>query len=186
MLNTLVTFAAKSAYTYSYPSSTASTAATAAGVAAVMGILMLPSLIVSVFMLIVMWKFFKKLGEPGWKCIIPIYNTVVKMQKVGMNPIWILGYCVPVLNLIIAIAMMIRIAQAFGKDTGFVIGLILLSPIFMAILAFGSATYDPSKINRNSFGFLNGNAPTGGAGAAPAGDANQGSQTDPWVNGNQA
>lgn len=184
MLNTLVTFAAKSAYNYSYPSSTASSAATAAGVAAIMGIMLLPSLIVSVFMLIVMWKFFKKLGEPGWKCIIPIYNIIVMMQKVGMNPIWILGYCVPILNVIISIATMIRISQAFGKDTGFVIGLILLSPIFMAILAFGSATYDPSKIDRNSFGFLNGDAPTGGA--APAGGANQGGQTDPWVNGNQA
>lgn len=183
MLNTLVTFAAKSAYN-SYPSSTASSAATAAGIAAIMGVMLLPSLIVSVFMLIVMWKFFKKLGEPGWKCIIPIYNIIVMMQKVGMNPIWILGYCVPILNILISIATMIRISQAFGKDTGFVIGLILLSPVFMAILAFGSATYDPSKIDRNSFGFLNGDAPTGGA--APAGDANQGGQTDPWVNGNQA
>ena len=34
-----------------------------------------------------------------------------------------------------------RIAKCFGKDSGFGVGLWLLNPIFMAILAFDSSTY---------------------------------------------
>jgi len=35
----------------------------------------------------------------------------------------------------------IDLAKSFGKGTGFAIGLILLTPIFYLILAFGDATY---------------------------------------------
>jgi hypothetical protein len=36
---------------------------------------------------------------------------------------------------------MIALAQVFGKSGGFAVGLIFLSLIFMAILAFGDAKY---------------------------------------------
>jgi len=38
------------------------------------------------------------------------------------------------------------IAKNFGKSTGFGVGLIFLSPIFFAILAFGDAEYQPAAI----------------------------------------
>ena len=36
---------------------------------------------------------------------------------------------------------MVKLGQAFGKSTGFIIGLIFLTPIFEMILGFGSAQY---------------------------------------------
>jgi len=36
---------------------------------------------------------------------------------------------------------MIKLSKAFGKDTGFTVGLIFLSLIFLAILAFDKSTY---------------------------------------------
>ena len=39
----------------------------------------------------------------------------------------------------------IKLAPAFGKDIGFAIGLILLSPIFYCILGFGKAEYTLGK-----------------------------------------
>ena len=37
--------------------------------------------------------------------------------------------------------MALDLARAFGRGTGFAIGLIFLSPIFSLILGFGSDTY---------------------------------------------
>lgn len=182
MLNALTTFAVGN----SHASTDIGTALGAIFI--FMAIAALFSLAFTIFTIVVMWKLFNKMNEPGWISLIPIYNYIVLMQKIGMNPIWILGVLVPILNLIIAIAMMIRLSQAFGKDSGFAIGLLLLSPIFMAILSFGSSTYDPSRIDRNSFAFLNGDEPNtnanANAGAAQTNSANTESNTDPWVNGN--
>jgi hypothetical protein len=184
MLNTLTTFAVGN----SHASTDIGTALGAIFI--FMAVTALFSLAFSIFAIVVMWKLFSKMNEPGWVSIVPIYNTIVLMQKVGMNPIWILGIMVPILNLIIAIAVMIRLSQAFGKDSGFAIGLLLLSPIFMAILSFGDSTYDPSRIDRNSFAFLNGDEPStntnANANTAQTNSTNSGSNTDPWVNGDQA
>lgn len=180
MLNTLTTFAVGN----SHASTDIGTALGAIFI--FMAVAALFSLAFTIFTIIVMWKLYSKMNEPGWISIVPIYNTIVLMQKVGMNPIWILGVMVPILNLIIAIAAMIRLSQAFGKDSGFAIGLLLLSPIFMAILSFGNSVYDPSRIDRNSFAFLNGDEPNTNTNAAQTNSANSGSNTDPWVNGDQA
>jgi len=42
---------------------------------------------------------------------------------------------------VISIIMMLDLARAFGRGVGFAIGLILLSPIFILILAFGGSRY---------------------------------------------
>ena len=45
---------------------------------------------------------------------------------------------------VMSLVWVIRIAHRFGQETGFVIGLILLAPIFFGILAFGAAEYRPT------------------------------------------
>ena len=45
------------------------------------------------------------------------------------------------MNFIASIILSISLAKAFGKDTGFGIGLAFLGFIFLPILAFGSAEY---------------------------------------------
>ena len=42
---------------------------------------------------------------------------------------------------IISIMYSVKLAKAFGKGTGFAIGLIFLSPIFILILGLGDSTY---------------------------------------------
>ena len=34
----------------------------------------------AVFEIVCMWKLFEKAGEPGWKCLIPIYNAYIFMK----------------------------------------------------------------------------------------------------------
>lgn len=58
--------------------------------------------------------------------------------------------------LIWSIMVSLKLAPAFGKETGFAIGLILLAPIFYCILGFGDAQYQLTKAESAS-----NNAPTG-------------------------
>lgn len=87
------------------------------------------------------WKTFVKAGKPGWAAIIPIYNLIVLLE-IAKKPIWwFLLMLIPIVNFIIAIIVMIEVAKAFGKGTGFGLGLAFLGFIFFPILGFGDAEY---------------------------------------------
>ncbi len=115
-------------------------AAAAAGMvaAAVMGLVYLLILLVVIAS---MWKLFTKAGKPGWAAIVPIYNIIVLLEIVGKPIWWIVLFLIPLANLVALILINVELAKVFGKSTGFAIGLILLSPIFLPMLAFGSAQY---------------------------------------------
>ena len=99
------------------------------------------SLAISIISLVAMWKLFEKAGEAGWKCIVPFYNLYTEFKIVYDNGWKFLLMFVPILNIILAFGMCIRMAHAYGKSTAFGVGLIFLGPIFMIILAFGDAQY---------------------------------------------
>jgi hypothetical protein len=84
---------------------------------------------------------FKKAGKPGWAGFVPIYNILVLLEVVGRPVWWIALMLIPIVNFVVTIIVMIDLAKAFGKGTGFAVGLILLSWIFLMILGFGSAPY---------------------------------------------
>ena len=87
------------------------------------------------------WMMFEKAGEAGWKSIIPIYNVIVLLKIVGREWWWVLLMLIPFVGFIIWIIVALDLAKAFGRGTGFGIGLIFLTPIFSLILGFGSDTY---------------------------------------------
>ncbi|HPR22568.1 MAG TPA: DUF5684 domain-containing protein [Candidatus Sabulitectum sp.] len=98
-------------------------------------------IVVGLFMIICQWKIIEKAGKPGWASIIPIYNVIVMLQIAGKPEWWFLLLLVPVANVIIAIITIIALAEKFGQETGFAIGMLLLPIIFYPILAFGDAKY---------------------------------------------
>ena len=99
-------------------------------------------LIATVFLTIAsMWRLFAKAGEPGWKCIVPIYGAVVLLRLVGRPWWWLVLMLVPVVNLIPSIMLCFDIAKAYGKGAGTGLGVLLLGPIFIMWLAFGDAQY---------------------------------------------
>ncbi len=108
---------------------------------AVVSVIMIITLIIGVITIIANWKVFTKAGKPGWTSLIPFYNMYQLFEVAGMNGWMFLLLLVPFVNFIIIIMLNINLAKAFGKDTGFAIGLILLNPIFMLILAFSDAKY---------------------------------------------
>lgn len=125
------------------------------GVAAVTAII---SIAIVVLIIVAQWRIFTKAGEPGWKSLIPIYNGYT-LYKICWEPkfFWIqfvllLASAIPVIGVfagiaafVIVILVLNKLSNAFGKGAGFTVGLILLSPIFQMILAFGSAEYQNSK-----------------------------------------
>lgn len=98
-------------------------------------------LILLVVVIAGMWKAFEKAGQPGWACIIPIYNIYI-MTKIGGKPGWWVLLCfIPVVNIVFIIWLYNMISKSFGKDEGFTVGLVLLGMVFWPILGFGSAKY---------------------------------------------
>ena len=91
-----------------------------------------------ILLLIIQWKVFKKANRPGWHSIIPIYNFWALFEIVGMKG-WLA--IIPGVNIVCMLIAYYKLAKVFGKSGGFGFGLIFFTPIFMAILAFGSAQY---------------------------------------------
>lgn len=104
-------------------------------------IMLLIWLVLIILPIVAFWMIFKKAGKPGWAAIIPIYNMVVLCEIVGRPAWWVVLLFIPFVNFIILIILMWDLARSFGKGVGFTIGLILLSYIFILILAFGKAAY---------------------------------------------
>jgi Family of unknown function (DUF5684) len=96
---------------------------------------------VYLFFLVARWKLYSKAGRPGWASLIPIYSTVVFCQICGRSGWLTLALMIPGVNVIVSIMLTVDLARVFGRGTGFMLGLIFLSPIFFPILAFGSSRY---------------------------------------------
>ena len=135
-----------------------------AAVMAILGIVIVVGLIVSIIMIIARWKIFTKAGEEGWKAIIPIYSDMVLCKIAGVwqwYPLAVYGVSVVIgimsgaseslsgilsllsyaVSIYYTVILSISVAQSFGKDTGFGIGIMFLGIIFYPILAFGKAEY---------------------------------------------
>jgi hypothetical protein len=119
------------------------------GAGAAIGAMLIVYIAIGVLMVIGMWKMFTKAGRPGWGAIIPGYNLYLLVDIAG-KPWWyfliiVLAGFIPfvgwIASLVFTILVMIDLAKSFGKGTGFTVGLILLQPIFILILGFGSAKY---------------------------------------------
>ncbi len=98
-------------------------------------------LVLGLILVIAVWKIFTKAGKPGWASIVPFYNYIVLLEIVGRPLWWFVLLLIPGVNLIILIILAIDLAKSFGYGVGFGLGLVLLSPIFLLILGFGSARY---------------------------------------------
>lgn len=93
------------------------------------------------FLITSSWIVFAKADQPGWACLLPIYNIIVLLQIAGKPWWWFFLYMVPVVSLVIAILHMIALAESFGKGAGYGVGLAFLGFIFLPLLAFGDAEY---------------------------------------------
>lgn len=106
---------------------------------------MLIGLAVFVFVIASVWKVFAKAGEPGWACLVPIYNIIVYLKIAGKPLWWVILFFIPLVNFIFALLASLGLAKNFGKGAGFGLGLFFLGFIFVPILAFGDAKFVGQK-----------------------------------------
>jgi hypothetical protein len=99
-----------------------------------------------VILVIALWKVFTKAGYPGWLAIIPIVNMFVVVKIAGFSAWMGLLYLIPIVNIVFAIIVALRVGKGFGKGAVFSIFLLwLFHAIGFLILGFGSSQYDKAR-----------------------------------------
>ncbi|MCR4645383.1 MAG: DUF5684 domain-containing protein [Oscillospiraceae bacterium] len=96
---------------------------------------------VGVVGIIAYWKIFDKANKPGWHALIPFLNMYTLFDVIYGSGWKFLLMFVPGLNTVLAFFMIYRLGKAFNKSTGFIVGMIFLTPIFLLMLAFGKDRY---------------------------------------------
>jgi hypothetical protein len=101
-------------------------------------------IIVTVWAVVVLWRVFRKAGQPGWAAIIPIYNLVVLCRVAGMSGWFVILLLVPFVNIIVAVFVALGVARNFRKSGAFaIVALWLFSLIGYTVLAFDTSEYHP-------------------------------------------
>ena len=130
-----------------------------AAFAVVFGIIFLVTIVGWILGIIGKWNIFTKAGKEGWLAIIPIYNEVVLCQISGVSPWWVLIKYLSVLLAFIpflsilqtiiaiyfAILLYVSLARSFGKNDGWAVGLIFLTPFFLLATGVGKSEYQGAK-----------------------------------------
>ncbi len=100
------------------------------------------ALVLSIIVIVSIWKIFEKAGKPGWAAIIPIYNMYVLLKIVGRPGWWLILFFIPIANIIVPFIVAIDLAKAFKRSTLFGIVLLgLFSFIGYMVLGFGKSVY---------------------------------------------
>lgn len=105
-------------------------------------IVLLIALAVVVVMIVATWRMFEKAGEHGWAIFVPFYGNFCEFRIAFGNGWLFLLMFVPLVNFVVSIMLMFKLAKAFGKGVGFGFGLLFLPFIFLPILGFGDAEYE--------------------------------------------
>lgn len=139
------------------------------------------SLAVSIFLIVGLWKLFKKCGKGGWEAIVPIYNFYILVEIAGLNWWWFLAYVsvflivipgvafvAPIAMLLTNICVLYNLSKKFHKGTGWFVASIFFSGILLPVLGYSSKdVYDVNEpVSKNGF-FGNGSDSTNPTSNAP-------------------
>lgn len=114
------------------------------------------------------WKVYGKLGMPGWYSIIPVYADYKLCERVHRGDegktflmaylivlicswafCWVdtVGVLLALAQLVMNIIVLNDMSRAFGKETGYTIGLVILGFVFWTMLGFGAS--DPIRLDED-------------------------------------
>ena len=87
------------------------------------------------------WCVFTKAGRSGWIGFIPFYNVWTLFKMAGKPGWWMFLMFIPIVNVVIGIIGLHALVKSFGHGILFMIGLIVVPPIFITILGLGDSRY---------------------------------------------
>jgi Family of unknown function (DUF5684) len=122
-------------------STTTTTTSASAGGAVIFGVIAILYVAWIVLVIASMWRLFNEAGQKGWCAIVPILNIIVLLKVVHKELWWIILFLIPCVSIVAAFIVYIDLAKAFGKNTLWGVGLILLPWITFPALAWGSSQY---------------------------------------------
>lgn len=106
------------------------------------------------------WRVYGKLGMPGWYSIIPVYADYKLCERVHRGDetrtflmaylivlicswvfCWVdtVGALLALAQLVMNIIVLNDMSRAFGKETGYTIGLVIFGFVFWTMLGFGAS-----------------------------------------------
>lgn len=106
------------------------------------------------------WKVYGKLGMPGWYSIVPVYADYKLCERVHCGDetrtflmaylivlicswafCWVdtVGVLLALAQLVMTIIVLNDMSRAFGKETGYIIGLVIFGFVFWTMLGFGAS-----------------------------------------------
>lgn len=106
------------------------------------------------------WKVYGKLGMPGWYSLIPVYADYKLCERVHRTDegktflmaylivlicswvfCWVdtVGVLLALAQLVMDIIVLNDMSRAFGKETGYTIGLVIFGFVFWTMLGFGTS-----------------------------------------------
>ena len=129
-------------YDYTYYGDYGSTSSMFGGLAALGGGVWLIGTAISIFLIVSMWKIFKKAGKQGWESIVPIYNVIVMLEISGLPMWYIVLYIIPFANIYAMFKTYIELAKKFGKGTGFGVLTVFFPYVCFPILGFSNCSYE--------------------------------------------
>ena len=125
--------------------------------------------IYTVIQVIACWRIFTKAGQQGWKCLVPVLSQYtafklawkpsmfaaaviiaaadglfITLASVFAELTFILMWLIMLTSaatLIMYVAFTHKLSRAFRHGAAFTLGLLLLQPVFIMVLAFGSSEY---------------------------------------------
>lgn len=114
------------------------------------------------------WKVYGKLGMPGWYSIVPVYADYKLCERVHRGDgtrtfsmaylivlicswvfCWVdtVGILLALVQLVMNIIVLNDLSHAFGKETGYTIGLAIFGFVFWTMLGFGAS--EPVDLDGN-------------------------------------
>ncbi len=100
--------------------------------------MLLPS---SLFVFIGRYKLFRKAGRPGVLALIPLVSLATLIDIAGRPKWWLVLYVLPLVNIAVAIIVGAELAERFGKERYYGLGVAFLPFLFIPLLGYGPARY---------------------------------------------
>ncbi len=106
--------------------------------------------LISAITLIAGWVVYSKMGIEGWKSLIPFYGSYVLFEKLYGDGWKFVLLIIPIYGIYVWFKLWIDLAKEFNQESVYGVGLALVYPVFISILAFGPAKYkDGSYADEN-------------------------------------
>ncbi len=99
------------------------------------------ALALSLFVLVGWWKLFQKAGRPGVLAVVPLVNLAVLIDIAGRPKWWLFLYLLPLVNIAVAIIVGAELAERFGKQRWYGLGVAFLPFLFVPILGYDASRY---------------------------------------------